>query len=137
MLRIALHTLRARRATLAGAFVAIFLAVTLAYATGLLMAGALSAPGPGRFAAADAVVRADPTVPLAADDAVDVVPAPRLDASTVARAAAVDGVQRAVGDVSFAVSVASAGGKAAPAQAHGWDAAALTPFTLQAGRPPA
>ena len=35
MLRIAWQTLRTRRATLAGAFVAILLAVTLAYATGL------------------------------------------------------------------------------------------------------
>ena len=62
MLRISWQTLRARRATLAGAFVAIFLAVTLAYATGLLMAGALSSPGPGRLAAADVVVRGDPAV---------------------------------------------------------------------------
>ena len=77
MLRISWQTLRARRTTLAGAFVAIWLAVTLAYATGLLMAGALSAPGPGRLAAADAVVRADPTVTVGpGDDAeqVDVVP---------------------------------------------------------------
>ena len=58
MLRISWQTLRARRATLAGAFAAIFLAVTLAYATGMLMAGALSAPGPGRLAAADVVLRA-------------------------------------------------------------------------------
>ena len=49
MLRISFQTLRARRATLAGAFVAIWLAVTLAYATGLLMDAALSPPGPGRF----------------------------------------------------------------------------------------
>ena len=62
MLRISWQTLRARRATLAGAFLAIFFAVTVAYAAGLLLSGALSAPGPGRLAAADAVVRADPTV---------------------------------------------------------------------------
>ena len=36
-----------------------------AYGTGLLMDGALSAPGPGRFAAADLVVRADPSVATA------------------------------------------------------------------------
>src|SRR3954464_4325039 len=70
MLRISLQTLRANRGTLAGAFVALWLGVTLAYATGLLMAGALSAPGPGRFAAADAVGRAEPTLPLAAQEAV-------------------------------------------------------------------
>ena len=88
MLRISWQTLRARRGSLAGAFVAIFLAVMLAYGTGLLMAGALSAPGPGRLAAADAVVRADPTVTVGHGDAaerVDVIPAPRLPAGTVAQ----------------------------------------------------
>src|SRR3954454_6073252 len=47
MLRISLQTLRARRATLAGAFVAIWLAGTLACATGLLMGAALRPPGAG------------------------------------------------------------------------------------------
>ena len=86
MLRISLQTLRARRGSLAGAFVAIFLAVSVAYATGLLMAGALSAPGPGRLAAADAVVRADPTVTVGSSDPeqVDVIPGPRLPADAVA-----------------------------------------------------
>src|SRR5215218_10049824 len=102
MLRISWQTLQARRTTLAGAFVAIWLAVTLAYAAGLLMTAALSAPGPGRFAAADAVVRADPTVALGGDlGGVDVIPAPTLDGGVVERAAAVPGVARAVGDVAF------------------------------------
>src|ERR671916_62948 len=57
MLRISLQTLRARRATLAGAFIAIWLAVTLASATGLLMAGALGPPRAGRPAAPDAAAR--------------------------------------------------------------------------------
>ena len=89
MLRISFQTLRARRGTLAGAFVAIWLAVTLAYGTGLLMDGALSAPGPGRFAAAEAVVRAKPRRP---DDA-------RAAARRRARAR----VEGAVGDVAFPV----------------------------------
>src|SRR3954452_6332278 len=104
MLRISLQTLRARRATLAGAFVAIWLAVTLASATGLLMAGALGAPAPGRLPATDAVVRADPTITTGhGDDAesVDVIPGPRLPAATVARVAAVPGVAGAVGDIAF------------------------------------
>ena len=69
------------------------------------MAGALSAPGPGRLAAADAVVRADPTVTIGhGDDAekVDVVPGPRLPAAAVERAAGDPGVARAIGDVAFA-----------------------------------
>src|SRR4051794_26101577 len=84
MLRISLQTLRARRGSLAGAFVAIWLAVTLAYGTGLLMDGALGPPGPGRFAG-DFVVRADPSVRIGADETEDAVPGPPLDAALVRR----------------------------------------------------
>jgi putative ABC transport system permease protein len=140
VLRISLQTLRARRGSLAGAFVAIFLAVMLAAGTGLLMAGALSAPGPGRLAAADAVVRADPTVTVGhGEDAerVDVVPAPRLPADAVQRAARAPGVAAAIGDVSFAVgarALRTAGVERL--QGHGWQSAALTPYRLTAGRAP-
>src|SRR4051812_23537164 len=145
MLRISWQTLRARRATLAGAFVAIALAVTLAYSTGLLMAGALSAPGPGRLAAADVVLRADPSVTFGhGEDAeeVDVVPGPQLQAAAVARAAAVPGVARAVGDVAFAAGAFDARGRpiAMPGadrlRGHGWASAALTPYRLNAGHAP-
>ena len=153
MLRISLQTLRARRGSLAGAFVAIFLAVSVAYATGLLMAGALGAPGPGRLAAADAVVRADPTVTVGSSDPeqVEVIPGPRLPADAVQRAAKVPGVAAAIGDVSFAVGVSGKGaapdGTAAPGkplravgaerlQGHGWPSAALTPYRLTSGRAP-
>ena len=131
MLRISWQTLRARRATLAGAFVAILLAVTLAYAAGLLLAGALSAPGPGRLAAADAVVRADPTVTYGhGEDAegVDAVPAPRLPAAAVDRAASVPGVARAVGDVTF---------PAGAWDAHGPPATRRTPSACGATAGPA
>src|SRR3954467_2949653 len=114
MLRISLQTLRARRGTLAGGFGAIWLAVTLACATGLLMAGALGAPGAGRLSAADAVLRADP--PRAPGrgqgaGALDAAPAPRLPAATVERAAAVPGVARAIGDVAFPAAAWDAGGR--------------------------
>src|SRR4051812_13408703 len=145
MLRISLQTLRARRATLAGAFVAIWLAVTLASATGSLMAGALGPPGAGRLAAADAVVRADPTIVVGhGEDAegVDLVPGPRLPAATVARVAAAPGVARAVGDVAFRAGAWDARGRhlgAARADrlmGHGWESAALTPYRLTAGHAP-
>src|SRR4051794_22992961 len=166
MLRISLQTLRARRATLAGAFGAIWLAVTLACATGSLMAAALGPPGAGRLAATDAVVRADPTVTIGrGEDAegIDVVPAPRLPAAAVEDAAGVRGVARAVGDIAFpagapaggrgaaraagdTASPAGAGGAGAPHPeaagadrlvGHGWDSAALTPSHLPAGHAPA
>ena len=140
MLPIAWQTLRSRRASLAGAFVAIWLAVTLAYAAGLLMTGALSAPGPGRYDAADAVVRADPAVQLGGDlGGVDVLPAPRLGADLVERAAAVPGVARAVGDVAFPAGLRDAHGAAVGEHVHGhdWSGAVLTPFVLDAGAAPA
>ncbi len=145
MLRISLQTLRARRATFAGAFVAIWLAVTLASATGLLMAAALGAPGEGRLAAADAVVRADPTVTIGhGEDAegVDVIPGPRLSTATVERAAAVPGAARAVGDIAFPAGAWDAQGQHVEAEradrliGHGWDSAALTPYHLTTGREP-
>src|SRR4051812_16542811 len=145
MLRISLQTLRARRATLAGAFVAIWLAVTLASATGLLMAGALGPPGSGRLAATDAVVRADPGITIGhGDDAenLDVIPGPRLPAATVERVAAVPGVARATGDIAFPAGAWDgrgrrvAGGPADRLIGHGWDSAALTPYHLTTGRPP-
>src|SRR3954452_14946801 len=145
MLRISLQTLRARRATLAGAFVAIWLAVTLASATGLLMAGALGPPGSGRLAATDAVVRADPGITIGrGDDAenLDVIPGPRLPAATVERVAAVPGVARATGDIAFPAGAWDgrgrrvAGGPADRLIGHGWDSAALTPYRLTTGRPP-
>src|SRR5689334_18827327 len=114
MLRISLQTLRTRRATLAGAFVAIWLAVTLASATGLLMAGALGPPGAGRLAAVDAVVRADATVTIGHGDdaeAIDVIPGPRIPAAAVARVAAVPGVARAVADIAFPAGAWDAHGR--------------------------
>ena len=133
-MRISFQTLRANRSTLAGAFVALWLAVTLAYAAGLLLAGALGAPGPGRFAAADAVVRADPSVNDRRGRLGGRRPAPLLDASLVRRFAG------GVGDVSFPVGAFDAAGRPLGDQqlsAHGWASAALTPYTLVSGRAPA
>jgi len=121
VLRISLQTLRARRGTLAGAFIAIWLAVTLAYGTGLLMDGALSPPGPGRFAAAQTVVRAKPADPT--------LPAPLLAARLV---------EGAVDDVAFPVGAWADGRRLGtePLHAHGWSSAALAPYRLTAGRAP-
>src|SRR3954449_7959733 len=145
MLRISLQTLRARRATLAGAFVAIWLAVTLASATGLLMAAALGPPGAGRLAATDAVVRADPPVPPAHGEhaeSIDVIPGPRVASTTVERVAAVPGVARAVGDIAFPAGAWDDRGQPVHAEradrliGHGWDSAALTPYRLTDGLAP-
>ena len=104
------------------------------------MAGALSAPGPGRLAAADAVVRADPTVTIGAATtprAVDVVPAPRLPAAAVERVAA--GPRRRARRRRRRLrrrAPATRRGRALHGagvdrvQGHGWPSAALTPYAL-------
>jgi putative ABC transport system permease protein len=139
MLRLALWTVRARRASLTGAFVAVMLAVALTTACAVLMAAALQAPGPGRFAAADAVVRAHSKIWIgyAAQQDTGVFPAPRLPATTVARASAVPGVARAVGDISFPVVAFDAAGRPAGGNAwgHGWSSASLGPYRVS-GTPP-
>src|SRR3954471_22747185 len=75
MLRISWQTLRTRRASLAGAFLAIWLAVTLGYATAQLLAGALGGFGPGRFAAADHMLSAEATVTYGHGEGAERVPA--------------------------------------------------------------
>ena len=140
--RIALQTLRSRPGALAGAFLAIFLAVTFAHASGLLMAGALQDPGPGRLATADLVIRTDPTVRVAPDAFEEIIPAPPVDSEALAVAAATDGVEKASADSSFAVGLFDAAGAgiqlsgADHAAGHSWSAAALTPYKLRAGEPP-
>src|SRR4051812_17477858 len=136
MLRIALQTMRARGGSLAGAFAAVLLVVTFAYASGLLMSGALEAPGGGRYAHADAVVRADPTVPLRTGEgaeSIDVVPAPRLDRGVMSGVSAVPGVRRAIGDIAFPLGAGRASHHRLSEHAvlgHAWAAAALTPYRL-------
>ena len=131
---------------MAGVFVMIAITATIAAAAGQIMATGLGAPGPGRFAAADAVVRANPTVKLGHGndaDTVDVQRTALLAPAALARVRAVPGVKAAIGDVAFPLTVigpdasplhARGGG---PAHGHGWPSAALTPYRLVAGHPPA
>ena len=99
------------------------------------MAGALSAPGPGRFAAADAVVRADPVVATGDGESVDVAPAPLLDAALCARRGVRRRRRRRRLLPGRRVDAAGRAGRRR-ADAHGWASAALTPYTLQPGRAP-
>ena len=110
------------------------------------MAGALSAPGPGRLAAADAVVRADPTVTIGRGDDAEPSTWSRRRGSPPrpsSRPPQVPGVARAVGDVAFPAGAFDGRGRALHGagvdrvQGHGWPSAALTPYRLTAGRAPA
>jgi putative ABC transport system permease protein len=131
MLRLALLSGRGRISTFAGALVA------LAASSALVMAGAMpfeaalrTQPPVERYAAAAAVVAAQQVV--GTDDDVVLGERARVDAALADRLAALPGVRAAIADVS---APARLGDRAT--LAHGWSSAALTPYTLSAGRPPA
>ena len=135
-----------RAGSTAGVFVMIAITATIAAAAGQIMATGLGAPGPGRFAAADAVVRANPTVTLGHGDDADTVDVERtalLAPAALQRVAALPGVKSAIGDVAFPLTVIAPDGHplhaqgGGPAHGHGWPSAALTPYRLVAGHAPA
>jgi putative ABC transport system permease protein len=131
MLRLAVLSARGRLGTFAGALVA------LTAASALVMAGAMpfesalrTQPPVERYAAATAVVTGQQTV--GAEDDVPLGERARVSSALAARLAAVPGVRAAIADVS---APARLGGRTTVA--HGWGSAALTPYALTAGRPPA
>ena len=145
MLRISLQTLRARRATLAGAFVAIWLAVTLAYATGLLMAGALGAAGRRTVRGRR---RRRPRRPDRHRSAAARTPrtstSSRRRGCRRGRRAGRRRARRRAGRRRRRVPRRRLGRRGAPLvprrrpdHGHGWASAALTPYRLTAGRAPA
>src|SRR5215210_7782179 len=131
MLRLALLSARGRLGTFIGAFVALAASATLVMAGGMPFQAALRTHPPvERYAAAAAVVTGQQTV--GADHDVELGERARVDSALATRLAAVPGVRAAVSDVS---SPARLGDRATVA--HGWSSAALTPYVLSAGRPPA
>ncbi|HEY1317750.1 MAG TPA: FtsX-like permease family protein [Gaiella sp.] len=129
-----------------GVFVMVATAATIVAVAGQIMATALGAPGAGRFAAADVVVRANPTVRFGHGDDPDTLEVRRpalLPTAARGRVAALPGVRSAVGDVAFPLTVVgrdeaplpTEGGT--PAHGHGWPSADLTPYRLLRGRAPA
>jgi putative ABC transport system permease protein len=131
MLRLALLSGRGRISTFAGALVALIASSALVMAGGMPFEAALRTQPPvERYAGAAAVVTGQQVV--GTEDAVVLGERARVDSSLAGRLAAVPGVRAAIADVS------------APARlgnwetvAHGWSSAALTPYVLSAGRPPA
>lgn len=150
MMRLALGTLRRHRGAYLGSFLAAFLAVALLAGAGLLLFSVLTAKPPAdRFAAAAAVVSGDREVTLTTTkkkkkDKVKtktkserLTGAGTLPADLAGRIAAVPGVVDAVADYAFPVVFPVRGEDDAPVVGHGWASAALTPYTLREGRPPA
>ena len=144
MVTLAWRMLRQRPTSALATFVALWFGAAVVTACGVLLESGLRYHGAvQRYAAS--------TVLVAADDLRDVhghgdnrevehSPLPvrgGVDASVVTRAAALPGVQTAVGDVATPARVLPAGGTSGvAAQVHPWAARVLAPFTLRAGQAP-
>src|SRR4051795_532949 len=131
MLRLALLSGRGRLGTFTGALVALIAASVLTTAWGMQLESVLRGHPPvERYAGAAAVVTGRQIV--GPDHDVPLGERARVSSSLASRLAAVPGVRAAVGDVSVPVRLGDR-----DAVAHGWGSAALTPYVLSAGRPPA
>src|SRR6476646_4644997 len=131
MLRLALLSGRGRRGTFAGAVVALIASSALVMAGGMPLEAALrSHPPVERYAATAAVVTGQQIV--GRDHDVPLGERARVDSALAARLAAVPGVRAAIADVSVPARLGPR-----TTVAHGWSSAALTPYGLSAGRPPA
>jgi len=131
MLRLAILSARGRLGTFTGALIALLGASVLAMAWGMQLESMLRTHSPvERYFGAAAVVSAQQNV--GADHDVLLGERARVSAALATRLAAVPGVRAAIADVSVPARL---GGRATVA--HGWGSAALTPYVLSAGRPPA
>jgi putative ABC transport system permease protein len=143
MWRLAIQTLRFRRSGFLATFVALFFGTAVVMACGGLMETGIRNNVPAaRLAGAAAVVIGDRSYELhpgSPDDSEqEVLPeiAP-LDAGLTGKLAAVPGVERVVGDVTFPAVLLAGSSPGAKASAHGWDSAPLAPYGLRSGAPPA
>jgi putative ABC transport system permease protein len=131
MLRLAILSARGRLGTFIGALVALIASSALVVAGGMPFESALRTHPPvERYAGAAAVVTGQQIV--GSDHDVPLGERARVSSALAARLAAVPGVRAAIADVS---APAWLGDRATVA--HGWSSAALTPYRLTAGRPPA
>ena len=131
MLRLSILSARGRLGTFTGALIALFAASVLAMAWGMQLESMLRTHPPvERYAGAAAVVAAQQNV--GADHDVQLTERARVSTALTARLAGLPGVRAAIGDVSVPARL---GDRADVA--HGWSSAALTPYVLSAGRPPA
>ena len=131
MLRLAILSARGRLGTFTGALIALFAAAVLSMAWGMQLESILRTHPPvERYAGAAAVVTGQQNV--GADHDVQLAERARVSSALITRLRAMPGVRAAIGDVSVPARLG-----AEAVVAHGWGSAALTPYVLSAGRPPA
>lgn len=130
---LAFATIRQRTAGFVGVFIAVLSASALVTALGVLFESGLRAGvPPQRYAAATVIVGGNQAFPVAEDIDPHYSERVPLPANTVDAVAKVSGVDRAIEDVSVEAVVG-----AQPVVGHGWSSAALAPFTMRDGKPPA
>jgi putative ABC transport system permease protein len=140
MLGFALSTLRHRKAGFAGAFVALFCAAALVCACGVLLeTGLRGTIAPERYAGTPVLVSGDQNVHQTIvkkkgklkHKAKPISDRAWLPSSLADRLKAVPGVRSVVTEVTFPLFIGGA-----QVSGHGWESAALTPYTLRSGRAP-
>lgn len=142
--RLAVATLRSRRAGFLGAFVALLCSSALLTACGtLLQTGILGTVATQRYAGTVALVSADQNLHFVKSKGkVKSKPLTEhawLSSATAERLASVPGGAGAVAELSFPADIVgdAIDPKAQrPSWGHAWSSAQLTPFTLAQGRPP-
>ncbi|TDO63823.1 putative ABC transport system permease protein [Kribbella sp. VKM Ac-2571] len=138
MFRLAVTTLRYRTAAFLAIFVAVLLGgALLSAAGGLLETGLrLNAP-PQRLSAAPIVVTGDPAYhPPNGSGSAAFPERHRLDPALLVKLSSAPGVAKAISDRSFPAVITSLEPSGTALAGHGWTSAALTPYTLTAGRAP-
>ncbi|WP_329088590.1 ABC transporter permease [Streptosporangium sp. NBC_01469] len=140
MISLTMRTLRHRKAAFAGAFVALLCAAALVCACGMLLETGLRASiTPERYAGTPVIVTGDQFARQTTREPKGKVKTKAkplserawVSASLAERLRQVPGVSRVVTEVTFPAYVAGR-----RFQGHGWESAALTPFTLRSGREP-
>lgn len=136
--RIVRADLRHHRRSLAGVFVAIFVASALVTGLGVLVeSGIRGGLAPQRYTAADVVVGAPQQVDVPEDLPVALRERAPVPAEAAREIAALPGVAAVVADVTVPLALAGDDETSAVVEAHPWTATALTGFALTEGREPA
>ncbi|KYJ96765.1 FtsX-like permease family protein [Microbacterium sp. CH1] len=135
--RIVRADLRHHRRSLAGVFVAIFVASALVTGLGVLVeSGIRGGLAPQRYTAAEVVVGAVQQVDVPEDLPVPLRERAPVPADAAREIAALPGVEAVVADVTVPLALRGPTTDAV-VEAHPWSATALTGFTLAEGREPA
>ncbi|MBD0693805.1 lipoprotein ABC transporter permease [Streptomyces sp. CBMA123] len=138
-LSLAWSTIRGRKGGFAAVLVAVAVGSAVITACGVLLETGISSGVPAeRYHQAAVVAGGYQAMPVDGDTDPRLSERVRLPADTVAKVAAVQGVQSAVGDVSVSLTVLRKGSvlDGPPVYGHGWSASVLAPFTLRSGARP-